>query len=170
MLLMGLLVRTNRKSFRHLEVSVYTLSYDNVVRYDSRLVRGITRGIHAVPLLRPDHLPRRQGAAAVAQQKFFGMWKLNRAESKMTHAGDTDQSVAWRSYEPDGDRVRVSWGNDKGKVGSYSAKCNGNPEPARSVNIRCRQVASGVIEGEQMIAMMPTTATTGEPSPRTGKL
>jgi hypothetical protein len=66
--------------------------------------------------------PRRQGAGAVAQQKFFDMWKLNRAESKMTHAGDADQSVAWRSYEPDGDQVRVSWGNDKGEVGSYSAK------------------------------------------------
>jgi hypothetical protein len=88
---MGLLVRT--KSFHHLEVSVYTLPYDNVVRYDSRLVRGITRGIRAVPLLRPDHLP-----AAAGSRRCCAAEILRYVEAK---PGRVEDHTRWR-YRPIG--------------------------------------------------------------------
>jgi hypothetical protein len=84
------------------------------------------------------------------QQKFLGKWKLNKAQSKMTHVGDNDKSIQWRSYQRDGARVKVSWGNSEGQVGTYSAKCDNTLEPTSSGRIRCRQVAPDTIEGEQL--------------------
>lgn len=93
-----------------------------------------------------------QGLAQVPidQKNFLGMWKLHEAQSKMTHSGDEDKSLQWRSYERNGDRVKVSWGQADGRVvGTYSAKCDNTEESTSFGHIRCRQVGSDTIEGEQ---------------------
>ncbi|HYZ87588.1 MAG TPA: hypothetical protein VE621_24445 [Bryobacteraceae bacterium] len=92
--------------------------------------------------------PKRAGGPAV-QQKFFGQWKLNESKSNFTHAGD-HKGLQWRSYEPDGDRVKVSWGDEERRDRSYSAKCDGTIEPAASGDIRCWQAGPNTIEGEQL--------------------
>ena len=90
-----------------------------------------------------------QDTHASIQQKFFGKWKLDLTKSKIAHPGD-DRSIQWRSYAPDGDRVKVAWGNDKGEAGSYSAKCDGTIEALSSGNIRCRPAGPAKIDGEQL--------------------
>jgi hypothetical protein len=90
-----------------------------------------------------------QAADPVIRQGFFGKWKLDTAKSKIAHSGD-DKSIQWRSYEPDGDRVKVAWGSGEGQLGTYSAKCDGTLEQASNGQIRCRQAGSNKIEGEQV--------------------
>jgi hypothetical protein len=91
-----------------------------------------------------------QVSVASADQRFFGKWVLNEAQSQISHTGDDYKSVQWRRYEPDGDRVKVSWGNSAGQIGTYSARCDRAIEPAASGRIRCWRTESGDIEGEQL--------------------
>jgi len=84
------------------------------------------------------------------QQNFFGRWKLDEARSRVLHSSDNLKSAQWRSYEPDGDRVRVSWGSESGQSGTYSAKCDGTIEAAVVGKIRCWQKNASVMEGEQL--------------------
>jgi hypothetical protein len=90
-----------------------------------------------------------QQAGAANQQRFLGKWKLDPARSKYLHAADV-KSNQWRLYEPDGNRVKVSWGNESGPSGTYSAKCDRSVESASVGNIRCWQANLNVIEGEQL--------------------
>jgi len=90
-----------------------------------------------------------QTAGPAVQRPFFGKWKLKPGDTKL-HAGDDSKSLQWRIYEPDGDRVRVSWGNGDKRAGTYSAKCDGTPETITSGKIRCWQAGSNMIEGEQL--------------------
>src|SRR5262249_30875095 len=76
------------------------------------------------------------------QQKFFGKWTLSEPETKKIHP-NRDGVSDWRSYEPDGDRVKVSWGTGNTQTGTYSAKCDGIVEPISTGKIRCQQTAPG---------------------------
>jgi hypothetical protein len=89
-----------------------------------------------------------------AQQKFLGKWKLDTALSKIAHPNETG-NIQWRAYEPDGDRVKVSWGNAAGLAGTYSAKCDGTLEPTSAGQIRCRQAGANKINGEQLDSADP---------------
>jgi hypothetical protein len=84
-----------------------------------------------------------------SQQNFFGRWMLDEARSRVLHSSDLKRQQ-WRSYEPDGDRVKVSWENAGGQLGTYSAKCDGTVEAAAAGKIRCWQKNANVIEGEQL--------------------
>jgi hypothetical protein len=84
------------------------------------------------------------------QQNFFGKWTLDEGRSRVLHPADDFKSQQWRSYEPDGDRVKVSWGNAGGQLGTYSAKCDGTMEAAGVGKIRCWQKNANVVEGEQL--------------------
>jgi len=90
-----------------------------------------------------------QTARPAIQQKFFGKWKLEEARSQIAHPGES-KAIQWRLYEPDGDRVKVAWGNGEGQLGAYAAKCDGSVESAASGNIRCWQAGKNTIEGEQL--------------------
>lgn len=91
-----------------------------------------------------------QTAGPTAQWPFFGKWKLKPGDTKLNHVGDDPKSLQWRTYEPDGDRVRVSWGNGDKPAGTYSAKCDGTPEPITSGKIRCWLAGPNIIDGEQL--------------------
>ena len=91
-----------------------------------------------------------QTARSANQEKFFGKWKLDMAQSKVAHAAD-EKLDQWRTYEPDGDRVKVAWGSGQGPLGTYSAKCDGTLEDsAGPAHVRCKQVALDKIDGEQL--------------------
>ena len=92
---------------------------------------------------------RAQTARPAIQQKFFGKWKLEETLSRIAHPGEF-KAIQWRSYEPDGDRVKVAWGNGEGQLGTYSAKCDGSLESAASGDIRCWQAGKNAIDGEQL--------------------
>jgi hypothetical protein len=94
------------------------------------------------------------GQSQSAQQNFLGKWKLDTALCKIAHPNETG-NVQWRAYEPDGDRVKVSWGNAAGLAGTYSAKCDGTLEPTSAGQIRCRQAGANKINGEQIDAADP---------------
>jgi hypothetical protein len=85
------------------------------------------------------------------QKLFVGSWRLNPEKSHAAHREDPFSNKLWRSYEQDGDRVRASWGDEKGESGSYWAKCTGRPEKVlEGQSIRCWQTSPRVIEGEQL--------------------
>jgi hypothetical protein len=115
------------------------------------LVRNVVLMALTVMLCIVETIPAHGRAVRPAtQQKFFGKWKLDKAQSRIAHPGDDDKSIQWRSYQPDGDRVKVAWGDGDGERGTYSAKCDGTVESAQAGNIRCRPAGSNTIEGEQL--------------------
>jgi hypothetical protein len=81
------------------------------------------------------------------QHKFFGEWKLNQTQSKMTHSGEDDKSNEWRSHERASDRVKVSWGMQNVRLAKYSARCDNTREATGFGYIRCRQVALDTSKG-----------------------
>lgn len=93
----------------------------------------------------------------VSQQKstdaFIGTWSLNSSQSHL-HKGEHYVTYL-RTYELDGDRIRVSWsvdyGNGKGEKDSYSAKCDGTLQPAYAGSkIRCWKVDGNTVDGEMV--------------------
>ena len=90
-----------------------------------------------------------QAGGPANQERFLGKWKLEISRSKAIHA-DELQSGEWRSYEQDGDRVKVSFGDAGGRLGSYSAKCDGSLETGASGKLRCWQKDLNTMEGEQL--------------------
>jgi hypothetical protein len=85
---------------------------------------------------------------------FIGTWVLNVAKSKIAASHrDEHYKSSTRTYEPDGDKIKVSWVADLGEehpnTGSYSSRCDGTLETANGNNkIRCHYVKADVIEGE----------------------
>lgn len=84
----------------------------------------------------------------VNQQNFFGKWKLDESRSKAANPSHLKVNT-WRLYQPDGNAVRVSWGNANGEVGAYSAKCDRSLESSSQSKIRCWQTGPYVVEGQQ---------------------
>lgn len=94
---------------------------------------------------------RRADAQAADQKLFVGTWRMNAEKSQRAHREDVFSRQLWRSYEQDGDRVRASWGDEKGESGSYWARCTGRPEKVlEGQSIRCWQTSPRVVEGEQL--------------------
>ena len=80
---------------------------------------------------------------------FLGKWTLDVPRSKVFITSDL-KPLQWRTYERDGDRVKVAWGNANGQLGAYSARCDGTVEAAEAVKVRCWLKSTNTIEGEQL--------------------
>ena len=94
-----------------------------------------------------------QASSAKAPDPFIGTWTLNVSKSKIAASHRERYRSSTRTYEADGDKIKVSWVADLGEehpnTGSYSSRCDGTLETANGNNkIRCHYVKADAIEGE----------------------
>src|SRR5436309_14251503 len=90
-------------------------------------------------------------SGAGSQDPFLGRWTLSH---KSRFVAKEDRLVSMtRSYQRDGDKVKVTWqgklANGKANSVSYSAKCDGTPEKANeTTQITCQNVNRRRVDGE----------------------
>ena len=89
--------------------------------------------------------------AAQTGDPVLGRWKLN-PKSRFLDRNDRLISMA-RAYQRDGNKVKASWqgklASGKSVTGSYSAKCDGTPEPyGGNGQIVCHHLSRRRVDGE----------------------
>ncbi|PYP86986.1 MAG: hypothetical protein DMG65_17805 [Candidatus Angelobacter sp. Gp1-AA117] len=94
---------------------------------------------------------QKKGASSSSQDPFLGAWTLSH-KSRFVAKEDRLASMT-RSYQRDGDKVKVTWhgtmANGKTVSGSYSAKCDGTPEDiGGNKQITCQNLGRRRVDGE----------------------
>jgi len=90
-------------------------------------------------------------AGSRSQDPFLGRWTLSH---KSRFIAKEDRLISMtRSYQRDGDKVKVTWqgkmANGKSSSGSYSAKCDGSPEKVSdTTQVTCQYANRRRVDGE----------------------
>src|SRR5436305_10680338 len=102
-------------------------------------------------LVLPGSATQKKGVSSSSSDPFMGTWTLSH-KSRFIAKEDRLSSMT-RTYQRDGDKVKVTWrgslANGKTTSGSYSAKCDGTQEDVGgNRQITCQIVNRRRVDGE----------------------
>lgn len=94
---------------------------------------------------------QKKGSSSSSSDPFLGTWTLSHKSRFL--AKEDRMTAMTRSYQRDGDKVKVTWhgtmANGKTRSGSYSAKCDGTPEKVNdTTQITCQNISRRRVDGE----------------------